>query len=46
MVAEPEQLGTELHKRYGDIVDRISFYAPYQSDPERWRKVLADLKQI
>jgi probable F420-dependent oxidoreductase len=46
VVAEPEQLGTELHKRYGDVVDRISFYAPYRSDPERWRKVLADLKQI
>jgi probable F420-dependent oxidoreductase len=46
VVAEPEQLGPELHARYGGIVDRISFYAPYKSDPERWRQVLADLKQI
>jgi len=46
VVAEPEQLAAELHARYGDIVDRISFYAPYRSDPERWRQVLADLKQI
>ena len=26
--------------RYGDIVQRISFYAPYASDPERWRAVM------
>ena len=44
VVAEPEQLGPELHARYGDIVDRISFYAPYKSDPERWHSVLASLK--
>ena len=44
MIAEPEQLGTELHGRYGDIVDRLSFYAPYKTDPERWRGVLASMK--
>jgi probable F420-dependent oxidoreductase len=44
VIAEPEQLGAALHARYGDIVDRISFYAPYQSDPERWNAVLASLK--
>jgi probable F420-dependent oxidoreductase len=44
VVAEPEQLAPELHARYGDIVDRITFYAPYKSDPERWHGVLASLK--
>ena len=44
VVAEPEKLGAELHGRYGDIVDRLSFYAPYKSDPERWRGVLASMK--
>jgi len=44
VIAEPEQLGAELHARYGDIVDRLSFYAPYKSDPERWRSVLASMK--
>ena len=34
----------ELHRRYGDVIHRISFYAPYQANPDRWRKVLADLK--
>jgi probable F420-dependent oxidoreductase len=44
VVGEPEHIGSELHRRYGDVIQRLSFYAPYQSDPERWRKVLADLK--
>ena len=36
----PSRSAPELHARYGDVVDRISFYAPYKSDPERWRPVL------
>ena len=30
--------------RYGDVVDRISFYAPYRSDPEQWAEVVAGFK--
>jgi probable F420-dependent oxidoreductase len=30
--------------RYGDLVDRISFYAPYRSDPEQWAEVVAGFK--
>lgn len=44
VVGPPEAIAPELHRRYGDVVDRISFYAPYQSDPDRWRQVLADIK--
>lgn len=44
VVGEPEQIGGELKRRYGDIVDRLSFYAPYKSDPGRWAKVLDDLR--
>ncbi len=44
VVGEPEQIAPELHRRYGDVIQRISFYAPYKSDPERWHRVLADLK--
>ena len=40
VVAEPEEVPRQLLARYGDAVDRISFYAPYKSDPERWSKVL------
>ena len=44
VVASPEGVGRELVKRYGGIVDRCSFYAPYRSDPAQWRAVIADLK--
>lgn len=44
VVGEPEHVAPELKKRYGDVISRISFYAPYKSNPDRWSKVLADLK--
>ena len=40
----PTSSAPALHARYGDVVDRISFYAPYQSDPETWLPVLEALK--
>ena len=44
VVGEPEHIAPELHRRYGDVIQRISFYAPYKTDPERWSKGLADLR--
>ena len=44
VVGEPERIAPELLRRYGDVVQRISFYAPYKSDPDRWRSVLAALQ--
>ena len=44
VVGPPEQIAPELHRRYGDVIDRISFYAPYKSDPGRWSQVLEDIK--
>ncbi len=44
VVGEPEHIGRELHARYGDCIQRISFYAPYKSNPDRWKQVLADLR--
>jgi probable F420-dependent oxidoreductase len=44
VVGEPEQIAPELKRRYGDVIDRISFYAPYKSDPERWSPVLDALR--
>jgi probable F420-dependent oxidoreductase len=40
VVAEPEQIGPELHRRYGDVVQRISLYLPYEDDPSRWGPVI------
>ena len=44
IVAEPEQIAPRMKDRYGDVVDRISFYIPYRSDPDRWSQVMTDLK--
>jgi probable F420-dependent oxidoreductase len=44
VVGEPEKVAAELKARYGGAVDRCSFYAPYESDPERWQQVIDDLK--
>ena len=45
VVGEPERVAPELLARYGDVIQRISFYAPYKSDPERWKPVFEALKQ-
>ncbi|MEY4162370.1 MAG: hypothetical protein RI939_1099 [Actinomycetota bacterium] len=45
VVGEPEAIAPELHKRYGDVISRISFYAPYKSDPARWQPVIEAIKK-
>ena len=45
VIAAPEDIPKALLARYGDLVDRLSFYAPYQSDPDRWKEVLAGFKE-
>jgi len=44
VVGEPEQVAPELKRRYGDVIDRISFYAPYQADRARWLPVIEALQ--
>ena len=34
VVAPLDQVAAEVRNRFGDIVDRFSFYAPYKVDPE------------
>jgi probable F420-dependent oxidoreductase len=44
VTGEPEEIPAKLLARYGDVVDRVSFYAPYKSDPERWKRVVEGFK--
>jgi probable F420-dependent oxidoreductase len=46
VVGPPESIAPELATRYGDVIQRISFYAPYKSDPERWRAVMDALSSV
>jgi len=45
VVAEPGRIAAEFKERFGDVVDRLSFYAPYRTDPDTWLPVLAALQQ-
>ena len=44
VVAPLEQVAAEVCKRFEDVVDRFSFYAPYKVDPEMWKGVLAGFR--
>jgi probable F420-dependent oxidoreductase len=46
VVGAPETVAPELGRRYADVIDRLSFYAPYESDPDRWAPVMEALKAI
>lgn len=43
VVGEPDEIAPELLRRYGDIVDRLSFYAPDADDLARWSNVIGGL---
>jgi hypothetical protein len=44
VVAPPDQLATGIVARYGDVLDRCSFDAPYAADPGIWTRLVAELK--
>ncbi len=46
VIAEPPQIAAGIAARYGDIVDRLSFYAPYKTDPSTWLPVISALKAV
>lgn len=45
VVAEPAGIAEGIKARYGDLITRISFYAPYKADPSTWLSVIAALKE-
>jgi probable F420-dependent oxidoreductase len=44
VVAPPNEVAGEVLKRFGDAVDRFSFYAPYQADKAMWLQTLAGFR--
>lgn len=44
VVAEPDDLADKIAARWAGLADRVSFYAPYKSDPERWSRAVRTLK--
>jgi hypothetical protein len=45
VVAEPGRVAEGILDRYGDVADRVSFYAPYRTEPDLWSEVIARLHQ-
>ena len=44
VVAEPTRLAASLVARWGDVVDRLTFYTPYDADQAQLRPVIAELQ--
>jgi len=45
VVAPPDQVAAKLLDRWGDLVQRISFYAPYKADPAVWTPIIRALQE-
>jgi probable F420-dependent oxidoreductase len=44
VVAEPDQVADGLLARFGEHVDRLSFYAPYKGDADVWASIRTRLQ--
>jgi hypothetical protein len=44
VVAPIDRVAGALKERWGDVLDRLSFYAPYDTDRAQWDEVITDLK--
>ena len=43
VIGDPQTAALQLRERYGEYVDRASFYAPYPVDPDVLREVALEL---
>ena len=46
VVAEPAGVAAEIRRRLDGLVDRVSFYAPYETDSRAWDPIVGDLKRF
>jgi probable F420-dependent oxidoreductase len=44
IVAPPEEVGSAIRTRYGDLVDRISLSTSFEFDEPLWTRLLADVR--
>jgi len=44
VVGRPSDIAAELLRRYGDLFDRCSLYAPYQADPDMLDGIAAEVR--
>lgn len=46
VVAEPDDVPRRVLDRFGDVVDRISFYTSYSAGTDMWPRLLAGFKHL
>jgi len=46
VVAAPDDVPGEVLTRFGDVIDRLSFYLPYQADEEQIKSILTGFKSV
>jgi probable F420-dependent oxidoreductase len=44
VVGEPEEVGAEVRRRFGDIIGRFSFYAPYRLHPQACETMISAIR--
>lgn len=44
VVAEPDRVAGEIRRRYGALVDRVSFYTAYEIDAGVWEPIVRELR--
>lgn len=44
VTAEPSDVAGRVRERFGDVIDRFSFYAPYHLEPDTWAEVVAGFR--
>jgi probable F420-dependent oxidoreductase len=44
VVAEPGGVAAEIQRRFGGLIDRVSFYSPYETGTQTWDLILQGLK--
>jgi probable F420-dependent oxidoreductase len=44
VVAPLDEVAAEVKRRFGDVIDRFSFYAPYKVEADMWTQVVAGFR--
>ncbi len=44
VVAEPADVAAEIRQRFGELINRVSFYSPHETGTETWDLILRGLK--
>lgn len=44
VVGEPEQIASGILKRFAGVVDRVTFYAPFEAAPGTWEPIVQELQ--